>query len=61
MGVDIDSIAERLITAYDGASMLAPISASAPEFDIADGYRVLAEIEKRRRAQGWQAGMTQPH
>ena len=55
MGADIDSIADRLIAAYDGASMLAPISASAPEFDIADGYRVLAEIEKRRRAQGWRA------
>jgi 2-oxo-3-hexenedioate decarboxylase len=55
MGVDIGSIAERLIAAYDSAGMLAPITASAPKFDIADGYRVLAEIEKRRGAQGWQA------
>jgi 2-oxo-3-hexenedioate decarboxylase len=55
MSADIDQIAERLITAYDSAGMLAPITASAPEFDIADGYRVLAEIEKRRGAQGWQA------
>jgi 2-oxo-3-hexenedioate decarboxylase len=28
---------------------------SAAQFGIADGYRVLAEIEKRRRAQGWNA------
>src|SRR2546421_64309 len=55
MGVDIESIAGRLIAAYDSASMLAPISTSAPQFDIADGYRVLAKIEKRRRAHGWRA------
>jgi 2-oxo-3-hexenedioate decarboxylase len=54
MRLDIDSIAERLIAAYDSAGTLAPITASTPQFDIADGYRVLAEIEKRRRAQGWQ-------
>lgn len=54
MRIDIGSIAERLIAAYDSAGMLAPITASAPKFDIADGYRVLAEIEKRRGAQGWQ-------
>ena len=55
MSIDIDKIAGRLIDAYDSASMLAPISANTPQFGIADAYRVLALIEKRRRAQGWQA------
>jgi 2-keto-4-pentenoate hydratase len=54
MALDINSIADRLIEAYDSAGMLAPISASVAEFDIAEGYRVLAEIDRRRRAQGWQ-------
>jgi 2-oxo-3-hexenedioate decarboxylase len=55
MSIDIDKIAERLIAAYDSGGTLAPISANIPQFGIADAYRVLAEIEKRRRAQGWQA------
>jgi 2-oxo-3-hexenedioate decarboxylase len=50
---EIDAIADRLIAAYDGATMLAPISAGAPGFDVAAAYEVLAEIEQRRRAQGW--------
>src|SRR5436309_1833354 len=54
MAVEIETIAERLIAAHDSASALAPITASTPQFSIDDGYRVLAEIEKRRRAQGWQ-------
>src|SRR3954451_5988882 len=54
MALDINSIADRLIEAYDSAGMLAPISASVAEFDIAEGYRVLAEIDRRRRAQGWE-------
>jgi 2-oxo-3-hexenedioate decarboxylase len=52
--IDVDKIADRLIAAYDSASTLAPISASVPDFDIDDSYRVLAEIQKRRRGQGWQ-------
>jgi 2-keto-4-pentenoate hydratase len=52
--IDVDKIADRLIAAYDSASTLTPISASVPDFDIDDSYRVLAEIQKRRRAQGWQ-------
>jgi 2-oxo-3-hexenedioate decarboxylase len=39
---------------YDSARALTPISTSVPDFGIDDGYRVLAEIHKRRRAQGWQ-------
>ena len=52
---DVVAIATRLIAAYDGATMLAPISAGTPGFDVALAYDVLAEIERRRRAQGWRA------
>jgi len=52
---DVAAIATRLIAAYDGATMLAPISASVPGFDVARAYDVLAEIETRRRTQGWLA------
>jgi 2-oxo-3-hexenedioate decarboxylase len=51
---DITAIAERLIGAQDAAAALPLITAAAPDFSIADGYAVLAEIERRRRAQGWQ-------
>ena len=53
MAVDLDEIASRLIAAHDAVTELAPITASAPDFSFADGYAVLATIEKRRRAQGW--------
>ncbi len=33
--------------------MLAPITADTPDFSVADAYAVLADIEARRRAQGW--------
>jgi len=49
---DLKPIADALIAAYDTATMLPPITASAPEFSVADGYAVLADIEARRRAQG---------
>jgi 2-oxo-3-hexenedioate decarboxylase len=52
--VDIASIAGRLIAAHDGATMLAPITADDPAFDVAAAYDVLREIEARRRAAGWQ-------
>ena len=48
-----DDIASRLIAAYDGATMLAPISEGDPQFDVPRAYEVLAEIERRRVAQGW--------
>jgi 2-oxo-3-hexenedioate decarboxylase len=51
---DIDAIADRLLAAYDSATMLAPISAGEPGFDVAAAYDVLAAIERRRCAQGWQ-------
>jgi 2-oxo-3-hexenedioate decarboxylase len=52
---DLSSVADRLIAAYDSATTLPPITAGAPEFSVADGYAVLADIERRRRAEGWRA------
>ncbi len=52
---DLSLVADRLIAAYDGATTLPPITAGAPEFSVADGYAVLADIERRRRAEGWRA------
>ena len=48
------TIADRLIAAYDTATFVDPITASQPDFSVADAYAVLAEIEARREAQGWQ-------
>ena len=55
MAKDLKNIAERLIAAYDAATSLPPITAGAPDFSVADGYAVLADIEERRRAQGWRS------
>jgi 2-oxo-3-hexenedioate decarboxylase len=51
---NLSVIADRLIAAHDAATMLAPITSSTPSFSVADAYAVLGEIERRRRAQGWQ-------
>ena len=51
---DLKDIADRLIAAYDSATMLPRITAGTPDFSVADGYTVLHDIETRRRAQGWQ-------
>jgi len=50
---ELSSIADRLMAAQDGAAMLAPITAGNADFTIAEAYDVLAEIEARRRVQGW--------
>src|SRR5712691_593662 len=55
---DLAAIADRLIAAHDAATMLEPITSSAPDFTVTDGYAVLAEIEQRRRAQD---RLHQPH
>jgi 2-oxo-3-hexenedioate decarboxylase len=52
---DLKPIADALIAAYDTATTLPPITASAPDFSVADGYAVLHDIETRRRAQSWTA------
>lgn len=50
----LSDIADRLIEAYDSATMLEPITTARPDFTVAEAYDVLAEIEARRRRQGWQ-------
>ena len=55
MATNLTEIADRLIAAQDKAVTLPPITAGAPDFSVADGYAVLAEIESKRRAQGWRA------
>jgi 2-keto-4-pentenoate hydratase len=52
---NLTEIADRLIAAQDKVMTLPPITSGAPDFSVADGYAVLAEIEDRRRAQGWRA------
>ena len=52
---DLKPIADALIAAYDTATTLPPITASAPDFSVTDGYAVLHDIETRRGAQGWTA------
>jgi 2-keto-4-pentenoate hydratase len=52
---NLTEIADRLIAAQDKVVTLPPITSAAPDFSVADGYAVLAEIENRRRAQGWRA------
>jgi 2-keto-4-pentenoate hydratase len=49
----VDELASRLIAAYDAARTIAPITDEAADFDVAAAYAVLAEIERRRREQGW--------
>src|SRR5262245_55775260 len=54
MGANLAAFADQLIAAFDAATTLPSITARAPDFSVADAYDVLAEIERRRRAQGWQ-------
>jgi len=51
----LPAIADRLIAAYDAATFVDPITESDPDFSVDDAYAVLAEIEARRRREGWQA------
>jgi 2-oxo-3-hexenedioate decarboxylase len=51
----IRAIAARLMDAQDGATMLAPIAAATPGFDVDAAYDVLHEIESRRIAHGWRS------
>ena len=55
MPQNLTEIADRLIAAQDEVVTLPPITSGAPDFSVADGYAVLAEIEGKRRAQGWRA------
>jgi 2-keto-4-pentenoate hydratase len=50
---DPQLIANRLIDAYDNATMLEPVSATVADFDSAAAYEVLDRIATQRRRQGW--------
>ncbi|MEO3427788.1 hypothetical protein AAFN88_02955 [Pelagibius sp. CAU 1746] len=52
---ELRDVAGRLIAAYDAAALVEPVTATQPDFTVERAYAVLAEIEARRRAQGWQA------
>jgi 2-oxo-3-hexenedioate decarboxylase len=54
MIIDSASLADELIAAYEAAKMLPPLTGRLPGLRVEDAYNVLAEIEARRRAQGWQ-------
>ena len=49
----LQPIVDRLLDAYDNATMLEPISATVPGFDSAAAYEVLDGIARQRRRQGW--------
>jgi 2-keto-4-pentenoate hydratase len=51
--VDVESIADRLVDAYENASMLDPVSATAVGFDSATAYAVLDHIASLRVRAGW--------
>lgn len=50
-----DALATRLLAAFDAGTPLSPLTAEDPAFDVPAAYDVLAEIDRRRRARGWQA------
>lgn len=53
-GHDVAAIATRLISAYDTATQIPPVSSANASFDVPAAYEVLREIENRRRiVQGW--------
>lgn len=47
------AFADLLIAAWDRASEIAPFTSEDPTFDVAAGYAVMREIERRRMVQGW--------
>jgi len=49
----VGAIATTLLDAYARGASLRSISAAHPEFDVAQAYEVLREIERRRVANGW--------
>src|ERR1700730_10127913 len=47
-----EELAQRLIECQDAATMLPPLTAADPAFDVARAYEVLAAISARREQQG---------
>jgi 2-oxo-3-hexenedioate decarboxylase len=52
---DIGELATRLMSAFDRAGVIEPLTLASPGFTMDDGYAVLCEIEQRRAAAGWRA------
>lgn len=55
VSTELGAFATELINAYDSATMLAPLTKRARDFDVAAAYAVRGEIDARRRAQGWRS------
>jgi 2-keto-4-pentenoate hydratase len=53
-GVDVHSIADSLLSAFDSGSLLSPITRHSSGFTIRDAYAVLERIASVRTAKGWQ-------
>ncbi|HMF03646.1 MAG TPA: hypothetical protein VKH17_02445, partial [Acidimicrobiia bacterium] len=53
-GVDLQTIAQQLLDAYENATMLKPTTAAHAEFDSADAYEVLDRIAAFRSREGWE-------
>jgi 2-oxo-3-hexenedioate decarboxylase len=59
----VERLAERILGAASAVSSIPPITRELPDFDLADAYRVSAEIVRRRIARGerpvgWKIGFT---
>src|SRR5438067_7376258 len=50
-----EELAERIIQCQDRATMMPPITADDPGFDVERAYDVLAAINARREVQGWRS------
>jgi 2-oxo-3-hexenedioate decarboxylase len=53
MIIDPANLADELIAAYNDARTVSSLAARLPGLGVEDAYKVLAESEARRRAQGW--------
>jgi 2-oxo-3-hexenedioate decarboxylase len=50
----VQEIADRLLTAWDEATVIDGLGNTAPAFGPDDGYDVLAAVRAQRRSRGWQ-------
>lgn len=50
---DLNTVASRLLKAYEQSALLEPITNTEPDFDLDAAYEVLWIVEERRRAAGW--------
>lgn len=50
---DVANLAAQLLTAFDRVETITPFTQRDADFTMADGYAVLHEVERQRRASGW--------